>query len=591
MRISSTSDPTAAKTGVTNTFTEPQIISVTLPDFPRVTLLDDFNRPGSGLGTNWSASTVYTAGTLALIGSGIVELQADQSAAMYWNSAYFGPDFDVVVEIADGLQADFAEVDILFRSANLEVTPRSNGGVYYYGGPDYWGCGIWNYPDGVYTNLVDLDILSAPVNPALGARVYGNTVELWIRDDGVWTKMSTQTFTMDLTTSFRIAVGFYDTLGSEIKVTSFSAQDLPDILTFESDSSPVARISAGGIVVPSASTASAGDSFSVGDPHTFTAQQTFNPTNSDPAIVAEGDFQLTGELVVTDTTLALNVTGPSEITGTTRINPDITASDGSAKRVLDITPSIALNSGSNNSTEVTGINNEVVLSSSSTYKPSFFNALFSVIRNTHATLKPDNGYAGYFLGQSEGAGGFSLLAVIRAALGLSSGTTVNEAIGIRVEGTDASAATVSYLAGIEIGYQRGATTNYALRTRGGENFLETGAAATKALVLRGAASQSANMLEVQDSAGTVLAYIDSAGNLIQSVQTLTDAANVDWNLKLGGYASLTIGGNRTLNNPTNMIAGGSYTLKITQDGAGSRTLGFGSAYKWVGGTPDRKSVV
>ena len=35
---------------------------------------------------------------------------------------------------------------------------------------------------------------------------------------------------------------------------------------------------------------------------------------------------------------------------------------------------------------------------------------------------------------------------------------------------------------------------------------------TKGLVLKAAASQSANLLEVQDSSGNVLAYIDPSGN-------------------------------------------------------------------------------
>lgn len=67
-------------------------------------------------------------------------------------------------------------------------------------------------------------------------------------------------------------------------------------------------------------------------------------------------------------------------------------------------------------------------------------------------------------------------------------------------------------------------------------------------------------------------------------QALTDGASIAWNTALGAFATLTIGGNRTLANPTNLVAGASYALKITQDGTGSRTLAYGSAFKWVGGT-------
>lgn len=51
------------------------------------------------------------------------------------------------------------------------------------------------------------------------------------------------------------------------------------------------------------------------------------------------------------------------------------------------------------------------------------------------------------------------------------------------------------------------------------------------------------------------------------------------------YHSVTLGGNRTLANPTTITAGGTYVFKITQDGTGSRLLSWESAYDWSGGTP------
>ena len=67
-------------------------------------------------------------------------------------------------------------------------------------------------------------------------------------------------------------------------------------------------------------------------------------------------------------------------------------------------------------------------------------------------------------------------------------------------------------------------------------------------------------------------------------QTLTDGATVNWDLLAGAFASVTLGGNRALANPSNVgPAGMSYTLKVVQDGTGSRTLSFGSAYLFAGG--------
>jgi hypothetical protein len=67
--------------------------------------------------------------------------------------------------------------------------------------------------------------------------------------------------------------------------------------------------------------------------------------------------------------------------------------------------------------------------------------------------------------------------------------------------------------------------------------------------------------------------------------TLTDGASIAWNLDDNQVAKVTLGGNRTLANPTNMKDGGTYILRVIQDGTGSRTLAYGSAYKWSGGAP------
>jgi len=65
---------------------------------------------------------------------------------------------------------------------------------------------------------------------------------------------------------------------------------------------------------------------------------------------------------------------------------------------------------------------------------------------------------------------------------------------------------------------------------------------------------------------------------------LTDASTVATDASLGGFFTLTIGGNRTLGAPTNLTAGFSYCWKITQGGGGSNTLAYNSVFKWAGGT-------
>lgn len=71
---------------------------------------------------------------------------------------------------------------------------------------------------------------------------------------------------------------------------------------------------------------------------------------------------------------------------------------------------------------------------------------------------------------------------------------------------------------------------------------------------------------------------------LYTTQTLTDAASIAWNLSLGAMATVTLADNRALANPTNLVNGASYILIIKQDATGSKTLSFGSTYKFSGGT-------
>jgi hypothetical protein len=69
-----------------------------------------------------------------------------------------------------------------------------------------------------------------------------------------------------------------------------------------------------------------------------------------------------------------------------------------------------------------------------------------------------------------------------------------------------------------------------------------------------------------------------------SVTALTDGATITPDFALANNYSLAIAGNRTLANPTNITAGQSGAIVITQDATGSRTLAYGSQYKFAGGT-------
>lgn len=89
-----------------------------------------------------------------------------------------------------------------------------------------------------------------------------------------------------------------------------------------------------------------------------------------------------------------------------------------------------------------------------------------------------------------------------------------------------------------------------------------------------------------DATGTVvlkeLAQTFSAAQR-GAVVALTDGATITPDASAGNNFSVTLGGNRTLANPTNLVAGQSGVITITQDATGSRTLAYGSYFKFATG--------
>ena len=74
------------------------------------------------------------------------------------------------------------------------------------------------------------------------------------------------------------------------------------------------------------------------------------------------------------------------------------------------------------------------------------------------------------------------------------------------------------------------------------------------------------------------------GAQIGSITTLTDGATITPDFALNNSFTVTLGGNRTLANPTNLVAGQSGVIIINQDGTGGRTLAYGTYWDFSGGT-------
>jgi hypothetical protein len=90
------------------------------------------------------------------------------------------------------------------------------------------------------------------------------------------------------------------------------------------------------------------------------------------------------------------------------------------------------------------------------------------------------------------------------------------------------------------------------------------------------------------TAGTDYAGLATAQSFTKAqrgaIVTLTDGSTITPDFADANNYTVTLGGNRTLANPTNLTAGQSGSIFVVQDGTGSRTLAYGSYWDFSGGT-------
>ena len=106
----------------------------------------------------------------------------------------------------------------------------------------------------------------------------------------------------------------------------------------------------------------------------------------------------------------------------------------------------------------------------------------------------------------------------------------------------------------------------------------------------GTAVANTGVLSVNGSTGAItnIAATNAAQTFTAAqrgtISALTDGATITADFAVANNFSVTLGGNRTLANPSNQTAGQSGCIWITQDGTGSRTLAYGSQWDFTGGT-------
>ena len=74
------------------------------------------------------------------------------------------------------------------------------------------------------------------------------------------------------------------------------------------------------------------------------------------------------------------------------------------------------------------------------------------------------------------------------------------------------------------------------------------------------------------------------GALAPTITTLTDGATITPNFQTSCNFTVTLGGNRTVANPSAMTVGQSGSIFVVQDATGGRTLSWGSSWDFIQGT-------
>ena len=204
------------------------------------------------------------------------------------------------------------------------------------------------------------------------------------------------------------------------------------------------------------------------------------------------------------------------------------------------------------------------------------NALAAIVSNNSSSTEPSTTYAFQWWADTN-----NTLLKIRNA-GNSAWVTVGDYSATNFGLLTSSSASSTYmpLAG-------GTFTGAVTLGTGGSLVFEGATADANETTLAVTDPTADRTITLPDATGTVsllsLAQTYSAAQR-GTITTLTDGATITPNFAASNHFTVTLGGNRTLANPTNLTAGQSGVIFVLQDSTGSRTLSYGSSWDFEGGT-------
>ena len=176
-----------------------------------------------------------------------------------------------------------------------------------------------------------------------------------------------------------------------------------------------------------------------------------------------------------------------------------------------------------------------------------------------------------FIEFSAGSYAFDVVTDTTPQLGGQLDALTNKIVNLGTPTAAADAATKGYVDGLSFASYSDTTANFTgtLQNGGSNVVVDTDI---------GSAVQAFDA----DTAKTDVAQTFTAAQR-GTISTLTDGATITPDFATANNFTVTLGGNRTIANPTNLTAGQSGSIFIVQDGTGSRTGAWGSYWDFAAG--------